>query len=259
MWAPAAAAQIRGHADATERAAPGWHAARPLRAAALGDYTRLALAAAEAALTSAGRDPRATDWNDARVGLALGTALGAYAANERHRAQIAAAEPSPRTFVETLPSAPVGALSIALGARGPQLTLAMGRGAELAALAEARRWIASGRVDRALAGRCDLIPPSVRSQYENAPPDGACFFVLEAADAGARGVCGGGAAYGVGARDRAIAAACREAGVDRSTCAEVATLHEALHADPWCFVAEEDLLGGAVALVFGHCRTPGTP
>src|SRR5206468_3660290 len=91
-------------------------------------------------------------------------------------------------------------------------------GGALAALAEARQLLLTGRADLVVAGSCDALPEEVRTLYPDAPPSGAEFFVLireDGAKAARGAILGGGAAFGKEARARAVAAACREAALDQ--------------------------------------------
>ena len=144
---------------------------------------------------------------------------------------------SPLLFPNTVMNTMASATTIAVGARGPSLTLNVRTvGGELA-VARAARTVASGRLDVALAGGVDALDPLVDRTLatlgasSEARGEGATVLVLEALDhARARGAtpCGEilGAAWrglaarpnGVGRRveSAAIGAALAEAGLEAS-------------------------------------------
>ena len=219
-------------------------ASRPGR---LDRYARLAVAAAWAALEDAGVDPGS--WEGDRVGVVLGSALGCYETNLAFRDSLAAGEPSPRLFAATLPSTPVGEIAIALGARGPQLALAQGLCAELAALALGGSWLRAGRADLVLAGVSEALPEPLRALYPGAPADGATFWLLARAGEGRRGrLLGAGAAFGPDAAARARAAACRDAALSEPP--PIGTeLRSALGGGRPVRIEACDLLGGARCLL----------
>ncbi len=134
------------------------------------------------------------------TGLVLGTRFGCLLVNEAyHRGLLLKGYrlASPLLFGYTVPSAPAGELSIALGLQGPNLTLMAGDSSGGSALARAAAWIRHGRVDRVIAGGCDTQGPWLAQELHDAgvrdgdgpvPAEAAAVVVLEAADcARARG------------------------------------------------------------------------
>lgn len=96
----------------------------------------------------------------ASLALVLGTALGCAEVNELyHRGLVVdgADHASPALFAQTIPSGPLGEVSIATGARGPAMTVMAGRCSAAAALASARRTLLTGRADRVLVIASDAI------------------------------------------------------------------------------------------------------
>jgi hypothetical protein len=167
-------AVIRGSADV--RCAPltsleassteGLHvaawAAKPARLARMDRLCALALVACDAALVDARLVPGGADWQAERTGIVLGTAYGCHATNEAYyRGLLArgADGASPRLFAYTLPSSPVGEISIHHHILGPASTQVAGLVAALDALAEATRHLAQGRVDRVLVAAVDVMTP----------------------------------------------------------------------------------------------------
>ncbi|HEX2571045.1 MAG TPA: beta-ketoacyl synthase N-terminal-like domain-containing protein [Polyangia bacterium] len=118
----------------------------------------LALTAVEAALQDAGWTPATwAPWaaeRGERVGVVFGTAYGCHATNEEFYRGLLAEGPrgaSPRLFAYTLPSSPLGEISIHIGARGPAQTLASGGHAGLEAVGHAGALCRAGRADVVLA------------------------------------------------------------------------------------------------------------
>ncbi|MEZ4392653.1 MAG: beta-ketoacyl synthase N-terminal-like domain-containing protein [Polyangiales bacterium] len=92
-------------------------------------------------------------WPGDEVGVVLGTALGCAEVNSRyHRGLVEGGydAASPMLFAQTIPSTPVGEVSIAFGLRGHSATVMAGGCSGVAAVAEAVRAIDSGRVRAAL-------------------------------------------------------------------------------------------------------------
>lgn len=111
--------------------------------------------AAERALASDGCGAEAAPTSGEQCAVLFGSAHGCHATDEAfYRRYLAAGEDplsaSPRLFVYTLPSSPVGEVSIHYGLRGPGLAEVSGVGAGLLALAEGLRLLRRGRVTRAL-------------------------------------------------------------------------------------------------------------
>jgi 3-oxoacyl-(acyl-carrier-protein) synthase len=193
--------------------------------------SQLALAATRLALTDARLDDREA------AGLVLGTEHGDLHSTIEFADGYLRAGPaglSPLLFPNTVMNTMAAATTIAVGTRGPSVTLNVRTvGGELA-VARAARTVASGRLDVSLAGGVDVRNPVVDSALaelgagSEARGEGATVLVLEALEhARARGASPIGeilgAAWrglaarpnGVGRRveSRAIAAALAEAGV----------------------------------------------
>src|SRR5262249_34429071 len=157
------------------------------------------------AVQQSGLDP--ARWVRERVAVIVASALGCYESNAWFAASLAAGEPSPRAFAATLPSTPAGEIAIFLRAAGPQLAFAQGAGAELLALAEARRVIAAGRADFAIVVHSNAAPADLRTLYLG---EGASAWVVGPHHE-KPAILGGGSAFGPHARARALRAACDEA------------------------------------------------
>lgn len=71
------------------------------------------------------------------VAIVVGTAHGCHKTDEEYYQSYLQGQPSPRLFAYTLPSSPIGELSIFYRLRGPGLALCSGRASGLLALAEA--------------------------------------------------------------------------------------------------------------------------
>jgi len=129
-----------------------------------------------------------------RTGTFLGTGFGSLATTAEYLRglyQDGMAGASPTLFSESLASAPVGHAAIDLDARGPSMALAGGDASMIGALDEAVRSIGAGRVDRAIAGGLDLMPPilvgllarlAIPSDVEMHVGEGAAALVLESED-----------------------------------------------------------------------------
>ncbi len=131
----------------------------------------LALVAADGALCDAGVPTHDSE----RTAIVLGTAYGCHATNEEYYRGLLREGASPRLFAYTLPSSPVGEISIHHGIRGPATTVASGLHAGLAALGEGAapptlRPCRSGwswsppkspvrSTNRSSAARCATAPP----------------------------------------------------------------------------------------------------
>lgn len=161
----------------------------------------LALVAADGALVAAGwsapapREAALFAVEGERVAVVVGTALGCAATNEAFYGQGrgwqggegGAAQASPRLFAYTLPSSPLGEITIHLAARGPAETLATGRAAGLQAIAEAARLVRTGRASIAIAVAVDAGAPSLEAIGLRVRDGAAAVVLEEAAEATARG------------------------------------------------------------------------
>ena len=168
----------------------------PARLSRMDRLCALALVACDGALGDAGLAPTAAEWNGERTAIVLGTAYGCHATNEDYyRGLVREGTGSPRLFAYTLPSSPVGEISIHYGVRGPTLVLANGVAAGLDALAEGVALVAEGRADRALVCAAEVATPllaAIRAGAANgdvaALVDAAAALVVErTTDASARG------------------------------------------------------------------------
>ena len=122
--------------------------------------SKLVVAAARMALDEAGIG--ATEAGGPRVGVYLSTPFGSGLATERLLRQIlleGAAAAQPFDFSECVANAPAAHLAIAVGARGPNVTLTQRESGPLLAVARGAQAVREGRVDRALAGAVEEITP----------------------------------------------------------------------------------------------------
>ena len=120
---------------------------RPPRLSRMDRPCGLAMYLLERLLLDAGISPGGPDWIPERVGVTVGTSLGCHQVNEEYfRGMIegGAAGASPRLFSYTLPSSPLGEVSIAACARGPAQTFVSGAHAGLEAFDAARRLCEEG-------------------------------------------------------------------------------------------------------------------
>ncbi len=144
----------------------------------LNRLSRLALAAVEPALDDAGlAKPLGA------TALILGSAFGPHATNEQFYRGFLDGEGSARAFAATLPSAPLGDISIQLHATGLAMAFTPGRHAALVALAHARRHLLRGRAERVVLIVADLATPLLRQLLHEPVADGAAALVLETAAA----------------------------------------------------------------------------
>jgi 3-oxoacyl-[acyl-carrier-protein] synthase II len=175
----------------------------------------LSLVAADAALFEAGLSLEALARRSSdRIGLVVGTRFGCHATNEEYFRGLLAEGPhgaSPRLFVYTLPSSPVGELAIHFGARGPSRTVTSGRHAGLEAIARGAELCASGRADVVVAVAVEVGGGAL---VGDGCGDGAAAVVIEVAEearsAGRNAVArfaGEGLAFSAGRPDEALAAA----------------------------------------------------
>lgn len=173
---------------------------KPPRLSRMDRLSALALVAAEGALRDAGLEALAPGAPEGeRVAVVVATAYGCHATNEEYYRGIVREGPpaaSPRLFAYTLPSSPLGEVSIHVGARGPAETLSSGRHAGLEALGRARSLLAEGRADLVIVVGVEVSSPSLSALGVRCR-EGAVAFVVERADearrrsAPARGAIGG--------------------------------------------------------------------
>lgn len=131
----------------------------PATARRMGPPSRFATAAGHMALESAGLDLASID-GDAAVILA--TTFGSTSASERLLRQVlteGAGAAQPFLFTESVANAPAAQVAIAIGARGPNVTLTQREAGPLLAIAYAAGAVLDGRATRALAGSVDEVTP----------------------------------------------------------------------------------------------------
>jgi 3-oxoacyl-[acyl-carrier-protein] synthase II len=184
--------------------APERWAGKEARLARMDRLCALALVACDGALVDGGLGPAAAEWDGERTAIVFGSAYGCHATNEDYYRGVireGALGASPRLFAYTLPSSPVGEISIHYGVRGPTMALCNGLTSGLDAFAEAVALIERGRADRVLVCAAEVATPLLArildgagpSLYHAAPADaGAALLIERAADAAARGAtpCG---------------------------------------------------------------------
>lgn len=162
---------------------------RPARLARMDRLCAIALVACDAALVDAGASPGASTWRPERTGVVLGTAFGCHATNERYyRGYLGGGVDgaSPRDFAYTLPSSPVGEITIHHRILGPASTTVAGLSAAIDALAEAMRHLAADRADHVLVAAADVSTPMLGRMGLPAAHDCAASLWLARAGDGPR-------------------------------------------------------------------------
>jgi hypothetical protein len=119
----------------------------------------LAAAAAERALHGSWALRQAPPWPSERIAVIVGSSYGCHKTDEDYYRTVLAKQPSPRLFAYTLPSSPVGELSILHGLRGPGLAIVSGRSAGLEALAAAQALLQSNQADACLVVAVEVAAP----------------------------------------------------------------------------------------------------
>jgi len=122
--------------------------------------SKLAVAAARMALAEAGID--VTEAGGPRTGVYLSTTFGTSLFTERLLRQIlleGAEAAQPFYFSECVANAPAAQLAIAIGARGPNVTLTQRESGPLLAVARGAQAVREGCVDRAFAGTVEELTP----------------------------------------------------------------------------------------------------
>jgi 3-oxoacyl-(acyl-carrier-protein) synthase len=122
--------------------------------------SKLVVAAARMALADAGLG--STEAGGPRTGVYLGTAFGTSLSTEKLLRQIlleGAEAAQPFYFSECVANAPAAQLAIALGARGPNVTLTQRESGPLLAVARGAQAVREGSVDRVLAGAVEEVTP----------------------------------------------------------------------------------------------------
>lgn len=119
----------------------------------------LAVCAVERALAAA---PLAADpaWQPEKTGVLLGSSHGCHKTDELYLKSVIDGQPSPRLFAYTLPSSPVGEISILHGLLGPGLAVVSGRSAGLEALAEAQAQLDRGPMTASLVVAVEVAGPA---------------------------------------------------------------------------------------------------
>ena len=119
--------------------------------------SKLVVATARMALEEAGLGA-----GTARTGVYLATAYGTSSSTEKLLRQIlleGAEAAQPFHFSECVANAPAAQLAIAVGARGPNVTLMQRESGSLLAVARGAQAVREGCVDRALAGSVEELTP----------------------------------------------------------------------------------------------------
>ncbi len=161
----------------------------------------LSLCAVDEAFVDAGVVPAPgampAGWDAERVAVYLGTAYGCHATDEEfYRGVQAQAQAggtpllgaSPRLFAHTLPSSPVGMVSIHYGLLGPGLAMVSGAASGLLAVAAALRALRRGRVAQAVVLTAEVGTPFLRQmQGDDDTRDGAAALLLGGSAQGPRG------------------------------------------------------------------------
>jgi 3-oxoacyl-[acyl-carrier-protein] synthase II len=218
---------------------PARWVAAPAKLARMDRLCGLALVAADGALADAALSPAdAGTWDSERTAVVLGTAYGCHATNEDYYRGLLAQGPagaSPRLFAYTLPSSPVGEISIHYGIRGPAVAIAPGRTAGIDVIGAALRELSAGRADRVLAVAADVATPFIEKLTgEQGLSDGSAALLLERTAAAA--------ARGATPRGRILAVASSYAASDRASAVREAA-RQAL--------AAAELQAGSVRRVLG--------
>ncbi len=204
--------------------APARWAGKEARLARMDRLCALTLVACDGALLDGALAPTAPEWDGERTAIVFGSAFGCHATNEDYYrglvrdGQLGA---SPRLFAYTLPSSPVGEVSIHYGVRGPATAWCNGLTSGLDAFAEGVALIERGRADRVLVCAAEVATPLLTrilagdgpSLYADAAlVDASAALLLErAGDAARRGATPRGrllaaaAAFHAGARAAAVA------------------------------------------------------
>jgi len=111
--------------------------------------------------------------------VVLGSAYGCHKTDEDYFRGFLAGQPSPRLFAYTLPSSPIGEVSIHHGLRGPGLSIVTGRTAGLEALCEAQALLAAGQASACMILGCEVAAPALPMFAEDAELcDGAVALLL---------------------------------------------------------------------------------
>jgi len=153
-------------------------AGTPARLSRMDRLCALALVAADGALLDAGAPPLDPD----RTAVVFGTAYGCHATNEdyyRGLLKEGLSGASPRLFAYTLPSSPVGEISIHYNIRGPATCCAPGWHAALAALAEGAAHLRTGRADRVIVVAAEVASELLQQITGGPVRDASAAVILE--------------------------------------------------------------------------------
>jgi hypothetical protein len=262
-------AQPQPGGSAAEGLTPAAWAGRPARLARMDRLCALALCAADTALLDGKITPERVSGE--RAAVTLGTAYGCHATNEQYFRGLVAEEPSPRLFAYTLPSSPVGEISIHYRILGPATTLAPGLTAGVEALLDGARHLSAGRADRVLAVVADVGTPLLERVTGMQPlKDRAAAVLLERAGERVRvRLLGGDSAFSPENRAEAVRAAIEgalasagvtAAAIDRLVATERKDDVPARAAGvtaPLCTFSDEALATGPVATAVSLFATSG--
>ncbi|HEX4457253.1 MAG TPA: beta-ketoacyl synthase N-terminal-like domain-containing protein [Polyangia bacterium] len=202
---------------------PARWAGKEARLARMDRLCALALVACDGALVDGALTPAAPEWDGERTAIVFGSAYGCHATNEDYYrglvrdGQLGA---SPRLFAYTLPSSPVGEISIHYGVRGPATAWCNGLTSGLDAFAEGVALIERGRADRVLVCAAEVATPLLTRIVAGEGPSlygdaalvdaGAALLLERAGDAARRGATPRGrllaadAAFHAGSRTTAV-------------------------------------------------------
>lgn len=139
----------------------------PLATRRMSFPSRITVAAGRMALTDAGLDkPR---MGQALIGVYLSTAFGSVLATEKLLRLIlvdGAEAAQPFLYSECVANAIAAQLAIAVGARGPNVTLTQREAGPLLAVARAAQAVREGRVEIALAGAIEEVTPLLHAMLD---------------------------------------------------------------------------------------------
>jgi hypothetical protein len=140
----------------------------------------LSLCAADEALLAAAAVGR---WRPESTAILIGSAYGCHKTDEEFLRSVFTGQPSPRLFAYTLPSSPIGEVSIQHRLTGPGSSIVSGRTAAIEALAEACALLLSSQAAACLVLGCDVASPALPVRDEDADLcDGAVAVLLVAED-----------------------------------------------------------------------------
>ena len=125
----------------------------------------MAVAAARMAATDAALEGQSFDSS----AVVVSTAYGASAVSERILRQIYLESPeavSPALFTESVANAPAAQIALALGVRGPNLTITQRQAGPWLALDRAVAELATGRAERVLVGAVDEVNPLLHAALD---------------------------------------------------------------------------------------------